>query len=64
MNGQPEQSGEISRRSLLRRGAKVAYVAPVVIAAMKVDSAFASASGGDQKGGGRGGSGRGGGKKR
>ncbi len=41
MNEQLERSGGLSRRVLLSRGAKAAYVAPVVIAAMRAESAFA-----------------------
>ncbi len=42
MNGQVERPEGMSRRILLSRGARAAYVAPVVIAALKADSAFAS----------------------
>lgn len=41
MNEQLERHGGVSRRVLLSRGAKAAYVAPVVIAAMRVDAALA-----------------------
>ena len=44
-----QRTSEHSRRGVLRRGAKLAYVAPAVIAAMKVESAFA-ASGGSRRG--------------
>ena len=34
-----------TRRSVLRQGAKIAYVAPVVIAAMKVETTVAASGG-------------------
>lgn len=36
----------VSRRSLLSTGAKLAYVTPAVVVALRLDSSFASASGG------------------
>jgi hypothetical protein len=40
------QPPAVSRRSVLRRGKKLAYVAPVVVAAMKAQPAFAASGGG------------------
>lgn len=46
MKDQRGQAADVSRRGVLRKGAKLAYVAPVVIAAMKAQPAFAGASAG------------------
>jgi hypothetical protein len=35
-----------SRRDVLRRGAKLAYIPPVILAALKVESTFAASGGG------------------
>ncbi len=42
-------NSEITRRGVIRKGAKLAYVAPVVIATMKATPAFAGASAGGSK---------------
>lgn len=42
MNDQRPQAHGISRRGLLHRGGKLAYIAPVVIVAMKAEPAFAT----------------------
>jgi hypothetical protein len=44
---EPSTADEVvTRRRLLGRGAKLAYVTPLIISAMSADSAFASVSGG------------------
>ena len=39
------RDGGMTRRGVLHRGAKLAYVAPVVLATMKVESTFAASGG-------------------
>ena len=45
-----EPREDLTRRTLLRRGAKLAYIAPVVIVAMKAEPAFAVSGGGGGRG--------------
>ena len=47
MNETTKICGTASRRSILRRGAKLAYVAPAVVVALKAESVMASVSPGD-----------------
>ncbi len=60
MKTQPDGLNDTTRRQVLRRGAKLAYVAPAIIAAVKVESAFAISAGGGGAGGHVGGGGSGG----
>jgi hypothetical protein len=46
MSTPSSQPPAVSRRSVLRQGKKLAYVAPVVIVAMKAESSFAASGGG------------------
>lgn len=48
MSATGNTSDTTSRRAVLRRGAKLAYVAPVVVVAMKAQPAFAASGGGGQ----------------
>ncbi len=41
---------DVSRRSVLRQGKKLAYVAPVILLATQATPVFAGASGGDDQG--------------
>lgn len=45
MDQTPQPNSAVTPRGILRRSGKLAYVAPVVIAAMKVESTFAASDG-------------------
>lgn len=42
MHHQPPSANVLSRRGLMRRGARLAYVVPAVLVAMRVEAAYAA----------------------